>query len=860
MSEATLSLAVVLKDGASSGLGALGLSLGGLAGSAYMLSRAWGALSPTTKALGVTAGVTGLAFGGLAELLKSSVNAAGQLDYELMRVRISVNGAADAGDKLTTTLIHIADTSIYTTAQVADAFTQLGIDGWNASQIMDGLGQTTIDFAEAAQTQTVPAALLLGSAMKMFGASAQDATRYADDLTFAMYNGQKSATNLQQAINQVGPVAHELGVNFDELAVALAFMGEKGYYGTRAGTALRYMLAGLLDPTTKAKKEMKDLGLATFDTAGNLISSKFFDAKGNFLGLANAVDVLGQSLDKLNPQQRAAALANMFSVRGGQGALLLLQNYQQTLSQFGDLSGIEKTTSDTSKAAAVTDTFSGALTRLKTTWNDTKASLGLADLGPLKTVFNSIAGELDKFNTANPAVKTFAGTLLVMATAGSGVLFAASSLGFMVRAAKELGVLKELGKVGDGFSNLLSPLGRLSSAGRTAGEALTHNFIPALKSLPGLLAGLPGQLSNLAASGFGSLLNIPNRLLATWQTIPGLFARVGPAFVSAIPSAIGLAGALLPIITIALLVGGGIAIIVLLFTKFHAQGMQIVNMLKAVFGPALTSIKQTFQQVWSQIQQVWNQIQPQLSDGIKQMTAAFLGMRPTFELIAKVFQISMQIIITVLGVLVKAFLVALPHIAHIFTGVFEVIGGITKLIIAIFTGKWGSIPGIIGGILHGALGIITGLVGSFLGAGGQIVGGLLNGLQAAGGAVLNWVKGLAGNVLHSVLGIFGIHSPSTVMHEIGTHISNGLALGIRSVDVTGQAAKHWGSIVSAVPSARASLTVGASLSAAAASSAANGGIGTTTVNLNIDGKQVAQVTLDRLTGTLKQNGAGRLFR
>src|SRR5262249_432476 len=107
--------------------------------------------------------------------------------------------------------------------------------------------------------------------------------------------------------------------------------------------------------------------------------------------------------------------------------------------------------------------------------------------------------------------------------------------------------------------------------------------------------------------------------------------------------------------------------------------------------------------------------------------------QPFFELFARVIGTSIEIIVGAIGALIGAFLKVLPAVIGVFTGIFQVVGGITKLIQAIFTGQWGKIPGIVGAILKGLLWTVT------------------NGF----GAIFGFIANRAQSLLSNVLGAFG---------------------------------------------------------------------------------------------------------
>lgn len=96
------------------------------------------------------------------------------------------------------------------------------------------------------------------------------------------------------------------------------------------------------------------------------------------------------------------------------------------------------------------------------------------------------------------------------------------------------------------------------------------------------------------------------------------------------------------------------------------------------------------------------------------------------------------------------------------------------LIVAEHIWNWfTSIPGLVASFFTGA---ITWL----LQIGKDIITGLLNGVKAAWDGVTTFFHDIPGHIADFFKGALGIHSPSTVMHEIGLNIIQGLHNGLKS--------------------------------------------------------------------------------
>lgn len=93
--------------------------------------------------------------------------------------------------------------------------------------------------------------------------------------------------------------------------------------------------------------------------------------------------------------------------------------------------------------------------------------------------------------------------------------------------------------------------------------------------------------------------------------------------------------------------------------------------------------------------------------------------------------------------------------------------------------KWGQL---MGEVMSAKMELID--VSGILDVGGRIIEGLWNGMWAkfdASGGIVGWVKrGIFGSLLDAIKGFFGIHSPSTVMADIGQNLVAGLLNGLQN--------------------------------------------------------------------------------
>lgn len=128
----------------------------------------------------------------------------------------------------------------------------------------------------------------------------------------------------------------------------------------------------------------------------------------------------------------------------------------------------------------------------------------------------------------------------------------------------------------------------------------------------------------------------------------------------------------------------------------------------------------------------------------------------------------------------------LPEIIQAITDfVVEATPEVIELGVDLFVALVENLPAIISGIVAAIPKIIAALVKGIVEAvpkmaeaGLQLVKGLFNGISNAVGWLYEKLKGWVSSVLDFIKGLFGIHSPSTVMAEYGVFLDKGLANGI----------------------------------------------------------------------------------
>lgn len=292
-----------------------------------------------------------------------------------------------------------------------------------------------------------------------------------------------------------------------------------------------------------------------------------------------------------------------------------------------------------------------------------------------------------------------------------------------------------LGILGDGAKNLLlTGLHPLAAVGNLVGQG----FVGLGKGVTSVLTAVLNPMATLRS--FGSML------------------------FSLIPAVVGLGAAILPFIAIALAVAGVIAVVVIAFTHFRKESEAALKPLKEVFTGVFNDIKLMIGGFVLQVQAQWNSLKGAILPAVAQLIKAIGEMKPVWQVLGAVIRVVVAIIIGVLAGLVQGFLHALPYIINTFTGIIHVITTVAQIIIAIFHGQWGKIPGLVMKLFGQVLMVIGTAAHAILTFVGNLVLGIVNWFaKLVGGGplapiihfvqmVISWIQHLFEKIVgHSII-------------------------------------------------------------------------------------------------------------
>lgn len=272
-------------------------------------------------------------------------------------------------DELTEKAKKIGLETKFTASEAADGLKYMGQAGWSAKESLEGI-DAVMTLAAAGAIDVGRASDIVTDAITALGYSAKDSAKFVDILAVTASKSNTDVNLMGDSFKFASQIAGTLGVNIEDLSLALGLMANASVKGQTAGTSLRAGLVNLAKPTKQMKQAMEKYNVA-------LVTNK--DGSVN---LRDTMVQLRKSMSGLNETQKANALGAIFG--------------KTALSGWAAI--VNATDSDFNKLADAIDNSTGAAKEMQETMMDNR-------LGDIQLMISSIDNALQSvFKAIAPMV------------------------------------------------------------------------------------------------------------------------------------------------------------------------------------------------------------------------------------------------------------------------------------------------------------------------------------------------------------------------------------------------------------------------------------------------------------------------
>lgn len=368
----------------------------------------------------------------------------------------------------------------FSASEAAAGMEDLARAGLSTDEMLETIGPT-LDLATAGGLELSRAADISTNIMAGLGLEVSETQRTMDVLARA---SQRSNTNVQllgESMKFAAPLAKQAGVELEEVTAAAGKLGDAGIKGSEAGTSLRAMLQRLSATTPQGAKALKELGVETEDSEGNL---------------RNFTDILAEmskGLEDVGGTRRAQLVKDLFETEAAGAANVLID-----AAGAGELQDLTKELKGSQGAAGdfadeIKDTTAGGLKEFESQMESLKIQIGtelLPVVNDLLEDLKPIITDIRDWVKENPELARTLGSMLIklaaVTTALAPLLRALAALRVSIgltqtAIAGAKGLKAAFGAAGTGADGLKSKLGRRAGLAGAFAVAITGAVALGLK-------------------------------------------------------------------------------------------------------------------------------------------------------------------------------------------------------------------------------------------------------------------------------------------------------------------------------------------------------------------------------------------
>lgn len=446
------------------------------------------------------------------------VNTAANFEAAMSKVGAITNASADDMKKLTMTARELGEKTQFTATQSADAMSYLGMAGWNAEQIMQGM-PGLLNLAAAGGTDLARTADIVSDDLTAFGLSAEQASHMADVYAVTITKTNTNVEMLGDTMKYAAPVAHAFGVSMEETAALAGLMANSGIKASQAGTALRAGFLRLAGPPKMAADALNQLGLSAQDlTAEQKEATMALESLGIEAGnvegpqkMAHILTELREKMKGLSGDEQLATAKAIFGQEAASGWLAVLNSAPGTFEEL--VKSIQNSDGAAEKMAkTMQNNAKGAMTRLSSAAESMAISIGGVLLPTLADAGDAAAG--------------FVGNLSSLASEYPGAIQGA--IGLTAGIVGFIGIVKVARVLVDGYRVTMIAIHGIMGALTAAHAAYTGTLATSTGVIRVVRSAMIGLNAAMAANPVGAVVVAITAAIAAgyllyknWDTVKG---------------------------------------------------------------------------------------------------------------------------------------------------------------------------------------------------------------------------------------------------------------------------------------------------------------------------------------------------
>ncbi|MGL5712732.1 MAG: phage tail tape measure protein, partial [Paraclostridium sp.] len=164
---------------------------------------------------------------GIVALGGASIKTGTEFYASMSQVQAVSSASAKEIEVLTEKAREMGSTTIWSARDSADALSFMGLAGWNASQMVEGLPHV-LNLASAGNTDLALTSDIVTDGLTAMGLQAKDAGMFTDVMAKTMSSSNTTVELMGETLKYAGNVAGGLGINMEDLSLAIGTMANAG--------------------------------------------------------------------------------------------------------------------------------------------------------------------------------------------------------------------------------------------------------------------------------------------------------------------------------------------------------------------------------------------------------------------------------------------------------------------------------------------------------------------------------------------------------------------------------------------------------------------------------------------------------
>ena len=280
------------------------------------------------------------------------------------------------------------------TASINEGMQEIIKKGFDANQTIEAM-PAILDASKASGEDFNTVMNATTNILQQFGLSTQDTERVTNSLTFVANKTAAGFADMGAAMEYVGPVAKNVGMDLEETAAAVGLLSNNGIAGEKAGTALRGALTRLLKPSEQNAEAMEKLGFSAEEFRSGAIK------------LPDILDRIKKNTEGMTDAQKSALIATAFGTEAQTAMNILVDQGGDALRNLAnETKGATTYTKDL--ANELSKSSKNGVERFKSSLEVLQINIGQKLLPLLTPTIDKVNQFIDWLSKAPPAVQSLA--------------------------------------------------------------------------------------------------------------------------------------------------------------------------------------------------------------------------------------------------------------------------------------------------------------------------------------------------------------------------------------------------------------------------------------------------------------------